>query len=117
HFEDRPEVYVTGNLLWFYQRGDRRRHVSPDTMVCFGRPKGNRENYLQWEEDCAPQVVVELTSKTTRKNDTGRKFDLYQRLGVEEYYLFDPRQEYLKPRFRAYHSHHGIFLPVVGEVV
>ena len=116
YFKDHPLVYVTGNILWFYQPGDRRRHISPDLMVCFGIPKGVRDNYLQWQEVC-PQVVIEFTSKSTRTNDLGSKRERYETLGVEEYYLFDPRQEYLKPRFRTFHRHHGRFVRVLGETV
>ena len=117
YFKEDPQVYVTGNLLWFYQQHDKRRHISPDCMVVFGVPKGTRENYLQWEEGTAPQVVFELTSKSTRKEDLTTKFNRYIDEGVEEYYLFDPREEYLKPRFRAYRRSNNQFIPVVGDEV
>lgn len=117
HFRNNSHAYVSGNLLWFYQQGDRRRHVSPDVLVRIGAPRGNRLNYLQWLEGGAPQVVIELTSKSTRREDTGRKFELYQNLGVEEYYLFDPLNEYLKPRFRCFHRYGSQLLPRLGEVI
>jgi hypothetical protein len=28
-----PRVYVSGNLLIFYQKGNKRKHVSPDVFV------------------------------------------------------------------------------------
>ena len=117
HFRNQPDVYVSGNLLWFYRRNDRRRHVSPDVMVSFGVPKGKRMNYLQWVEGHAPQVVIELTSKTTRSEDLGRKLFIYEDEGVQEYYLFDPRQTYLKPRFRAYHRLGEQLVSVIGETI
>jgi Uma2 family endonuclease len=89
-YRDRQDVYVSGNILWFYREGDRRRHVSPDVLVCFGIPKARRVNYLQWDEGHAPQVVVELTSSSTRREDFGRKYRLYEELGVQELYIFDP---------------------------
>ena len=117
HFDAQPHVYVTGNLLWFYREHDRRRHLSPDVMVVFGVPQGARDNYLQWQEGYAPQVVMELNSKSTKSRDTGDKFDLYQQLGVEEYYLFDSRQKPVKNRFRAYRRQGGQFIRVIGESV
>ena len=47
----------------------------------------------------------------------GFKMERYETLGVEEYYIFDPRQEYLEPRFCAFHRHDGRFVPVAGETV
>src|SRR5579871_5202525 len=63
-FINEPETYVTGNLLLFYEKGNKRRHVSPDVFVVFGVPKAFRPNYLMWKEK-TPDVVIELTSKTT----------------------------------------------------
>ena len=118
HFRDRPDVYVTGNLLWFYLQHYRQKHISPDCMVVFGVPKGERDNYLQWEEGQVPQVVFELASKSTRRNDRGSKFELYDRLGVEEVYLFDPRKRFANPRFQAFHRvRGGGLIPVLGESV
>ena len=33
HFADRPNVYVWGNLLLYYEEGNPRKHVSPDVLV------------------------------------------------------------------------------------
>src|SRR5262245_39222534 len=61
-----PLVYVSGNLLMFYEKGNKRKHVSPDVFVVKGVAKHRRENYLLWEEGRGPQVVIELTSSSTR---------------------------------------------------
>src|SRR3954452_1245811 len=45
-----PRVYVSGNLLLFYERGNKRRHISPDVFVVKGVAKEKRPNYLIWEE-------------------------------------------------------------------
>ncbi len=102
-YTDDPLAYVSGNLLMFYVPGDRRRHVSPDTFVVKGVPKRRRLNYLVWQEGRGPNVVFELTSSSTRKVDTGRKFVLYRdTLKVPEYILFDPYGDYLKPALQGY---------------
>src|SRR4051794_12202671 len=90
-YQAQPRVYVSGNLLLFYQRGNKRRHVSPDVFVVKGVAKGDRPNYLPWEEGKGPDIVIELTSSSPRKEDLNKKFNLYQNtLKVKEYFLFDP---------------------------
>jgi Uma2 family endonuclease len=111
-FADDPRVYVSGNLLIYYVPGDKRRHVSPDVFVVKGIQKRKRDYFLIWEEGKAPDAVIEVTSRSTRAEDTKRKFDLYQRLKVPEYFLFDPRAEYLDPPLRGYRLRAGIFVPI-----
>src|SRR5207249_381837 len=77
-YEDEPNVCVSGNLLMYYVRGDKRRHVSPDVFVAFGVPKRIRDYYLTWEEGKNPSTVIELTSSSTRKEDMHKKFMLYR---------------------------------------
>jgi hypothetical protein len=48
-----------------------------------------------WEEGKAPDVIFELTSRSTAGEDMDRKYRLYQRLGVREYILVDVTREYL----------------------
>jgi Uma2 family endonuclease len=60
-------------------------------MVAFGRPKGDRGSYKQWEENhIAPQVVFEILSPSNRLTEMNKKQVFYNRYGVEEYYLYDP---------------------------
>lgn len=102
HFQPRTDVYVSGNILLLYEEGEPNSHVSPDVLIALDIPRHPRENYKVWEEGKAPDLVIEVTSKTTRLRDTGVKKGLYEALGVNEYILFDPRNEYLKPRFQVY---------------
>jgi len=90
-FRDDPNVFVAGDLLWYAQEGDPKVRVAPDAMVVFGRPKGHRGSYKQWEEDgVAPQVVFEILSPGNRLGEMLRKFSFYDERGVEEYYIYDP---------------------------
>jgi Uma2 family endonuclease len=98
-----PNIYVSGNLLLYYVPGNKRKHVSPDVFVVFGVPKRPRINYLLWEEGRGPAVVIELTSSSTRNEDIRTKLALYRDvLRVPEYFLFDPYEDYLDPRFQGY---------------
>jgi Uma2 family endonuclease len=89
-FADNADVFVAGDLLWYPIQGDTLRQA-PDVMVAFGRPKGDRGSYRQWEENnIAPQVVFEILSPGNRLGEMLRKLDFYRRYGVEEYYIYDP---------------------------
>lgn len=89
-FANQADVFVAGDLLWYPIQGDTLRQA-PDVMVVFGRPKGDRGSYRQWEENnIAPQVVFEILSPGNRLGEMLRKLDFYRRHGVEEYYIYDP---------------------------
>jgi Uma2 family endonuclease len=106
-------VYVSGNLLIYYVPGDKRRHVSPDVFVVFGVAKRERLNYLVWEEGKGPDVAIELTSSSTRREDLETKFRLYRDvLRVREYFLFDPFGDYLDPVFQGYRLRKGEYVPI-----
>jgi Uma2 family endonuclease len=115
-----PLVYVSGNLLLFYEQGDRHKHVSPDVFVVRGVAQRQRPNYLLWEEGHAPRFVIELTSSSTRKNDTGKKLRLYRDvLKVREYFLFDPMGDYLTPSMQGWRLVKGAYQeirPLVGRL-
>jgi Uma2 family endonuclease len=90
-FADNPEVFVAGDLLWYPVEGNNTIRRAPDTMVAFGRPKGDRGSYQQWQEgNIAPQVVFEILSPGNRAGEMIAKFQFYAKYGVEEYYLYDP---------------------------
>lgn len=90
-FDADPNVFVAGDLFWYPVEGHPEIRMAPDAMVAFGRPKGHRSSYLQWEEGgVAPQVVFEVLSPGNRVGEMVRKFAFYQQYGVEEYYLYDP---------------------------
>lgn len=109
-----PMVYVSGDLLLFYEEGNRRKHVAPDAFVVFGvRKLPPRDHYLLWREGKAPDVVVEVTSKTTRREDQTTKLSLYRdTLRVPEYFQFDPTEDYLKPPLQGFRLVDGQYLPV-----
>ncbi len=90
-YRDDPNVFVAGDHFWYPVEGNPKIRTAPDVMVAFGRPKGHRGSYMQWREGgIAPQVVFEIWSPGNRYGEMMRKFDFYQRYGVEEYYLYDP---------------------------
>jgi Uma2 family endonuclease len=86
-----PQVFVAGDLLWYPVEGEPTIRIGPDVMVAFGRPRGDRGSYKQWEEgSLPPQVVFEVLSPGNRPGEMERKLQFYEKYGVEEYYLYDP---------------------------
>ena len=65
-FAGTPDVWVGGNLLLYYQKGDRNKSVAPDVLLARGVGKRNRDTYLLWEEK-VPDLVFEITSRWTRR--------------------------------------------------
>ena len=113
-FAAAPNVYVGGNMLLFYEEGNRRKHVSPDIFVTREIPKKpKREYYLVWKEGKAPDFVAEITSRTTKREDEKKKLILYRDvLRVPEYFLFDPRAEYLDPPLQGFRLVAGDYVPI-----
>jgi Uma2 family endonuclease len=90
-FRDREDVFVAGDLFWYPVEGRPDIRMAPDVMIVFGRPKGDRPSYKQWEEEnIAPQVVFEVLSPSNSLLEMAKKLEFYDRYGVEEYYLYDP---------------------------
>jgi Uma2 family endonuclease len=90
-FAENPDIFVAGDLLWYPVEGSNTIKRAPDAMVVFGRPKGYRGSYMQWNEDnIAPQVVFEILSPGNRLAEMTAKFEFYNLHGVEEYYIYDP---------------------------
>jgi Uma2 family endonuclease len=101
HFQSQEDVYVSGNLLIYYEEGNPKRSVAPDVFVVFDVPKHDRDSYQTWVEGKGPDVVMEITSRSTRQVDAKEKPTLYQQLGVREYFQYDPTGQYLKPALRG----------------
>lgn len=59
--------------------------------------------------------MVEVTSSSTRNEDLDKKKNLYERLGVEEYFLFDPYGEYLSPRLQGHRLEGGRYTRILPE--
>ncbi len=90
-FANVADVFIAGDLLWYPVEGNNALAVAPDAMIVFGRPKGDRRSYLQWQEDnIAPQVVFEILSHSNTQKEMAKKLEFYRKYGVEEYYLIDP---------------------------
>jgi Uma2 family endonuclease len=113
YFSSRPKVYVSGNLFVYYQEGDSKKVISPDVFVIFGVSQRKRRSYKAWQEDDRlPQFVLEVTSRSTRKQDEVTKPELYASLGITEYFQYDPTGDYLDPQLKGQRLVNGVYQPL-----
>lgn len=64
---------------------DNKTMVQPDLVVICDRNKLCKENVFG-----APDFVMEILSRSTRKKDTIKKLEKYEAAGVREYWIIDP---------------------------
>jgi Uma2 family endonuclease len=96
------QATVLADQFLYYAQGFPRLRVAPDVMVIFNVLPGGRDNYKIWEEGQVPSVIFEMTSPGTRSKDDVEKKNLYESLGVTEYWQFDPRGEWIPEKLRGY---------------
>jgi Uma2 family endonuclease len=114
-YRDDPSAYVAGNLCLYYEEGEPSSWFSPDVLVVFGIPKKRRRVYKTWVEKRVPAFVLEVTSRKTRLEDKGNKRELCAELGVAEYFLFDPENDYLKPPLQGFRLVNGEYAPIGAD--
>jgi len=118
------QATVLSNQFLYYIEGNPKARVAPDVMVIFNVAPGGRENYKIWEEGQSPRVVFEITSPSTRHEDQGFKSSLYLHMGVEEYWLFDPKGEWIPEKLKGYRlqdvvvagSDETVYLPITDGI-
>jgi Uma2 family endonuclease len=108
-------VYVAGNLLIYFEKGNPRKSVAPDTFVVKNCKPGRREIFQTWKERRTPNFILETTSKTTRREDKGKKKTIYAQIHVGEYFLYDPRGDWLKPPLQGFRLVNGEYQPIPAD--
>ncbi len=112
-FLSHRRAYVAGNLFIYYEEGSPKKCICPDVFVVLGATPGDRLSYQVWNEGgLLPNLVIELTSKKTKKADKTDKPVTYASLGISEYILFDPWGDYLRPRLQGYRLVNGAYQPM-----
>ncbi|MBW4504906.1 MAG: Uma2 family endonuclease [Scytonematopsis contorta HA4267-MV1] len=97
------QATVLANQFLYYAQERPKLRVASDVMVIFDVAPGGRDSYTIWKEGQVPAVIFEMTSPGTKNQDIEIKKGLYQQLGVKEYWLFDPKDEYLEKQLTGYH--------------
>jgi Uma2 family endonuclease len=111
-FRDAPDVYVAGDNFIYYEEGNPDARFSPDVYVVFGVAKRLRRIYKLWEEGRAPAFVLEVSSRKTWPEDEGNKKAICARLGVAEYFLYDPEGDYLEPPLQGFRLAKRAYAPI-----
>jgi hypothetical protein len=114
YLSDRLATVLADQFL-YYSPGYPKLRVAPDVMVIFDVAKGGRDNYKIWEEKRVPKVIFEITSAGMRNQDLEFKKNLYQQLGVEEYWLFDPRGGWIPEQLIGYRLYRDIYEPITDD--
>jgi Uma2 family endonuclease len=109
------QATVLGNQFLYYSQGFPKLRVAPDVMVIFDVAPGGRDNYKIWEEGQVPAVIFEMTSKGTQNEDKNFKKTLYEQLGVKEYWLFDPKGEWVEEKLRGYRLRGETYEPIADS--
>ena len=95
--------------------------VSPDVYLAFGveaEAIRRRKLYLPWEVGKPPDWVLEVASSSTGAEDIGRKRAIYARIGVPEYWRFDPQDgEYHGARLAGDRLVGGKYRPIALTTV
>jgi Uma2 family endonuclease len=114
HFKHQ-KVYVSGDLLLYYEQGNPKKFVVPDAFIAKGLEQHPRRIYRMWVEAVVPQVVIETTSRSISAKDTHEKPAIYAKLGVHEYFMHDPTGEYLEPPLQGYRLQNGEYAPIEAD--
>ena len=114
-FRDHDDLYVAADMFLYYEQGNPRANKAPDVMVIKGVSKHERRTFKIWEELARPCVVFEITSEDSMVEDMVRKSKLYAALGIQEYFLFDPLQEYLKNSLLGFRLEEGEYVPLLPD--
>lgn len=70
-----------------YDIGDEHTFVQPDIFIACDRSKLKENRY-----NGPPKFIIEILS-SNRSHDMLRKLHLYQKAGVEEYWMVDPEEK------------------------
>ncbi|PZU96395.1 MAG: hypothetical protein DCE90_10100 [Pseudanabaena sp.] len=108
----KPAV-VFANQFFYYIEKKPTARVAPDVMVIFDIPVKMYPNYKLWEGQQTPAIIFEMTSAGTKQTDLNFKKILYEQLGVQEYWLFDPYGEWIPEQLRGYRlNDEGLYKPI-----
>ncbi len=112
HFASREDAKVFGNVMLYYEKGLPKKFISPDLMVCFGLKNPPTTVYKLWETKVVPAVVIELASEATWLNDVSNKLAIYQKLGVQEYYVYEVDSNHFPLALIAYRLEEGFLTEI-----
>ena len=108
------DTYIGADMFWYWEENNPQAGRAPDLMVIKGVGRADRRSFFSWREHGAvPCLIIEITSERTWREDLYEKLQLYARLGVQEYYIFDPESLYLRPALQGFRRNEkGTYVPL-----
>jgi Uma2 family endonuclease len=112
-YKHRTDIYVTADMFWYWEKGNPSACCAPDVMVIPGVNNEVRRSFRSWnEKGVVPAVIFEMASRKTWRRNLGALYQTYERLGVKEYFLFDPERKYIQPHFQGFRLRKGKYSPI-----
>ncbi len=113
----RNDVYIAADMFWYWERGNRKARIAPDIMVNFGVTREHeRRSFMTWRENgVVPSVTFEMASKGTWRKNLTKSKDIYERRGVNEYFIFDPEFKFLEAPLLGFRLHRRKYFPIAAE--
>ena len=115
-FEQRDDVYLSGDIMMYDIEGPLRTAAAPDILVTFGIQKGERRTYKVWEEGKAPDFVMEFPIERTYQDDLDGKMLHYASMGIPEYFLYDVDRCYLPEPLMGFRLVDDTYMQVSSKV-
>jgi Uma2 family endonuclease len=119
-FAERPDVYASGDIFVHYLARNEtgvpmRGQIAPDVLVVFDVEDRVRDSYVVWREGKVPDFVMEISSNRSWRRARIKKRTIYEALGVREYVLYDPRENYRPPRLMGLRLDAGTYREIPFE--
>jgi len=110
------QAVVFANQFFYYIEKKPMARVAPDVMVVFDIPVKLYGNYKLWEGQQTPAIIFEMTSAGTKATDWNFKKMLYEQLGVQEYWMFDPYGDWIPEQLCGYRlNDEGLYKPITDK--
>ena len=115
HFHYVDNVVLEGDMFLYYQQGDPNKSIAPDVYVVLDHDLGGRGTYKLWLEGKPPDFALDVISPESDIHNHGDKQSLYAKLGIKEYFLFQPDESRPEPRLVGYRLWGRRYVPVQSE--
>ncbi|MCG3162659.1 MAG: hypothetical protein JMDDDDMK_03953 [Acidobacteria bacterium] len=92
-WRERDDFFIGENLTIYFSYQQTKTHDfrGPDFFVVTGTERRHRKSWVVWDEGKLPELIIELLSDSTARNDRGLKKDIYaSRFHTPEYFWYSP---------------------------
>ena len=114
HFGTDPRVVLEGDMFIYYEEGTLKS-IAPDVYVVLDHDLGDRPVYKLWEEGKPLDFATDVISPSSDVRNAVEKRALYERLGIGEYFVFQPDPKREGPRLVAYRLQQGRYVGLLPD--